>query len=201
VRRRIFAWTFLALTVYGLIAVARVPIAWFFRETLPQLASFPRYHYAGTIPVVLLLAEILGRMRWVVARPSWLGWALPILWAGVIAVLWFGAPRIDHHDAARAEVARVLSTIHRLIDAVPPGGDVYIRNQTLTSVLIRGTPRMIFPGWVGLFVVTEPENVVRGRHIHFVESDPAVLAARLAWPGRRTAALLVGPGEVKHTGF
>jgi len=196
-RRRLLAWIVLLLAVYGLIALARAPIAWFFNLTTAQMAATPRYHYVGTIPVVLLLCGVLDCLRPLVARRSWLEPTLLAAWIGVVGAFWLRAPGIDHHDAERAETDELLATVNTLIDAAPLGTDVYVPNRTFAGVGYSGSTRRTFPGWAALFIITEPANIVRGRRIHFTESDPAVIAAYQAWPERRTASLLVSPDEVR----
>jgi hypothetical protein len=197
-RRRLLAWIVLLLAVYGLIALGRAPIAWSLHKTTAQMAATARYHYVATIPVVLLLCGILDRLRPLVAGRPWLEPALLAAWTGVVGVLWLRAPGIDHHDAERAETAELLATVHTLVDASPPGADVYVPNRTFAGVGFSGATRRTFPGWAAIFMITEPANVVRGRRVHFVESDPAVIDAYRAWPERRTASLLVGPDEVRR---
>jgi hypothetical protein len=189
-RRQLVAWLILLLAVYATIAVTRAPIAWFFRLTLPQVAAGARFHYLGTLPVVLMLSGLLAQGRRIAVRPAWLGPALLMSWIGVVIGTWLTAPGIDHHDAARLEAVAVIERINTRIDGAPPDGTVYLTNETFA-----GVDRRTFPGSVALYVITQPSNVVRGRRVYFREPDPAVLVAARARPGRRTPMLLVGADE------
>jgi hypothetical protein len=87
--------------------------------------------------------------------------------------------------------------MRRLVDRSPPGSDVYIPNQTLSATGWFDPTRLTFPGWAGLFIITEPQNVVRGHRVYFLETNPAAIAAFRTRPDRRTASLLVGPEEIR----
>jgi hypothetical protein len=196
-RRRLVAWLLLAGAIYGIIALARAPVAWLFRETVPQLAATDRYHYTGTAIVVLVVCAVVDRLWRAVSRPAWLVPAVLTGWATVAAVLVVRAPDIDHHALERTQTARALARFDALIDAAPPGADVYIPNRDFPPAGWSARGRRTFPGWAGLFVIAEPDDVVRGRRVYFRDPDPAVVALFRAWPGRRTARLLVRPDEAR----
>lgn len=192
-RHQLAAWLVLLFAVYGAIAAVRAPIAWYFQLTLPQLAAGARFHYLGCLLVVLILSGLLALGRGVRGRTARLGPLLLSAWIAVVMVAWYRAPGIDRHAQARNETTADLARIRARIDGAPVGSEVYIDNAN-----IAGFDRRIFVGSVGLFVITEPGNIVRGRHVYFVESDPAVLGIYRAFPERRTASLLVGPDERSH---
>ena len=190
-RRQLAACSVLLLAVYGMIALGRAPVAWYFHETLPQLGATPRYHYMGTLPIVLMLSGLLARLRGLSVRPTWLGRAVLATWLGVVIGLRLRGPGIGQHDDARAETVAALTRIGTLIDAAPPNSAVYIENHGFA-----GIGRGRFPGWAALFIITQPDDVVRTRHVYFVETDRVALAALRALPARRTLTLVVGRDEV-----
>jgi hypothetical protein len=152
-----------------------------------------RYHYAAPIPLAIALCVVLAyvdklyRLRSEAKTAFLVGW---ISLAG-LAYVQFGKP-IDHHASARRETAAVLSAIRTAIDAAGPRQSVYIPHRPFQSLgRIFAKRQDIFPGWAGVFVIFYPDNVVDGKPVFFVTSDPKLL--RAAQKGRRMATLLVEP--------
>jgi hypothetical protein len=183
-QRAITALALLAVAGYGMIALGRGALG------IP--ASEPRYHYAGTA----LLALVLGAAAGGVAARLPGGRRADLVVAAVVALgalaFFRSGWRIDHFAVDRDVTTRALATIQAAIDAAPPGQPVYIRNRpyrTPSGIIILRD----FPGWAGLFAIFQPGNVVRGHRVFFVARDAAELA--LARPGTRLGELLVAaPG-------
>ena len=85
------------------------------------------------------------------------------------------------------------------IAAAPRGRAVSIKNVSFaaTGFLVMADGRR-FPGWVAVFEIFFPENIVDGRRVFFITDDPAVEAE--AAPGSRMASLLATSGASKPTG-
>ena len=82
------------------------------------------------------------------------------------------------------------------IAATPRGQAASIKNASFaaTGFLVMEDGRR-FPGWVAVFEIFFPENIVDGRRVFFIPDDPAVEAE--AVPGSRLASLLV-PGPARR---
>src|SRR5262249_32768975 len=166
-------------------------------------ARQPRYHYVGTIPLVLLACVMLARA----ARGG--GWraALPggtlAAWIAVMGrafVHW--ALLIADRPAIRTYVGIALNQIATEIRAHPSGDEVYIENSEVPGyVLGPMLHHSEFPGLAGLFVIAYPTNIVDGRRVYFVEHHPLVLAmSRDPATNHRLAGLLVAPDAVAAAG-
>src|SRR5262249_60881336 len=100
-------------------------------------------------------------------------------------------PLVNAYDPQRAAVASLRDAMIAQIHDQPPGSVVCLTNQPLQIA-------MFFPGTVGLFMLFEPGNVVDGRRVYFVSSDPKLLAQREA--GGRLASLLLPAGACPPSG-
>jgi hypothetical protein len=189
-RRQLLAAATLALGVYGIVAVGRAG----FRLDLAFWASEARFHYAGTIPLAMLLCLALrelgrrGPLRFLPPEALLAGW-LAVGTIGWARSTW----RPESHAAARQEIEARLSEMDVEIDRAPPGSTVYLVNGTL-SPAVRGPAidQAGLPGRAALFVIMHPSDVVRGRHVRFVEPDARVRAVQAARNGR-LGSLLVAP--------
>jgi hypothetical protein len=190
-RRQLLAAATLALGVYGIVALGR---AGFRSQDLAFWASQARYHYAGTIPLAMLLCLALrelgrrGPLRFL--RPE----ALLAGWLAVGTIGWAQSSwRPESHAAARQEIEARLSEMDVEIDRAPAGSTVYLDNGTLSRA-VRGPAidQAGLPGRAALFVIMHPSDVVRGRHVRFVEPDAGVRAVQAARHGR-LGSLLVAP--------
>lgn len=189
IRRALAACTALALGCYGMIILGRV--AFFNAYSTSVMAIQPRYHYAGLIPLTIVLCLLLNHFG--TARPlgPMVKTVLLLAWLGLNAVVYnrLGFP-IDHHREAKEQTRDVLATIQSRIDAQSPGEDVYIPNRSF--IAFRGlAPPTHFPGWAAVFVIFYPDNTVDGRRVYFADKNLDVIDASAK--GKRTAGLLVPP--------
>lgn len=193
-RRRLLACLILTAAVYAVISAGRGMFIGEGRDAW-TLASTQRYHYLGTAGLAaatcLMLGEIAARWR----LPDRVKTALLMGWVTVSLVgsLGFGRP-IEHFDFARWDTAWVIRQVMTATHRICRGNDVYIENRVFRSMGGGYADRPdIFPGWAAVFAFSFPDNMVAGRRIHFVESDPDALEA--ARQGRLTADLLVAPDD------
>lgn len=203
--RAVLACLLLSLTPYAVIALARFLMA---VDRPVESALSGRYHYAAPLGIALALAlglaAALDRLpaRW---RPRAL-----FLAAGYAAALAAWAccfPPVPQYEVTQRDVDRALARIEAAIQASPPGADVYLRHQPfflsdLTSIPVGKqviqVPPGRFPGVEALFALSQPSNVVAGRRVFFVVSDPAKLQA---WRrGRRGTTLFVSEEEMRARG-
>jgi hypothetical protein len=199
-RRAALAMAALSVGIYGVIAVGRASVyANVYRLPLTQVATEPRYHYMGTIPIIVLLCQILqqvGRIGWVSSIPR-----DPLLAAGLgLAVAGYARSsiRIDEHAAARAYFTRTGQEIDAAVAAAPPGTTVYLENQTTPfDVLGWAVPNRLFPGRAAVFLLTQPSARVDGREVRFVERDRAVLDRYRGRSGTPLGRLLVAPEDAR----
>jgi hypothetical protein len=198
--RRVAAFLVLALAMYGVIAAGRANLFGMRSQDWPKAATVGRYHYAPGIPLALLLAlvgehlavRVPARRRRAVGVAVGVGLALALV-ARVRTPI-----RFDHHGYAREQTARVLEAIGSAIAATPPGGEVWIKNREFAAVRFFFGNGDFF-GWASVFVLHYPDDVVDGRRVRFVESNPKILATVPATHSQRLATLLAPsapPGPV-----
>jgi len=191
-RRRMLAALLLALAAYGMIAVGRS----FFADVvgLGTVVRPTRYHYSAPVGLALALAVILRVLGdGVVWRRAAVG-ALSAVWVAAIGLAnVVAAPPIDLYARAQHRVDVTLAEIGARIAAAPPGQPVYIPNRRFYPYAMPGV-ELRFPGLAALYAIYFPDDVVDGRRIFFVESDPKVFAATRT--GRRSATLVVAPEAV-----
>ena len=200
VRRAISAMLVLALGIYGVIAVGRASYYVLFHVAPATLAAWPRFHYAGTIPIVVLLclvAEQAARFshRAVAVR------AFALAAATIVGVVGFARSgfQIDDHRAVRTYVATALAQIRAAVAAQPPGTTVYLDNGDLPLTLRSLTINQeMLPGRAALFVLVAPSGVLDGRRVRFVEPDLNVFVYQDRAP--KLGALLVPPWEATPAG-
>ena len=194
-RRMTVGLIVMAATIYLLIAVGRAHLYEQFGVGFAKAAATSRYHYAGSIPMALLLAAMVwqvGRLEVLRAVPSGLAFA------GGLGVLVFGALRygltIDEHQRCRQYFAVTQQEIAAAVAAKPPGATVYIENQTTPIYVIGMLGNRLFPGRAGVFVLTQPTDTLDGRVVRFIEPDVDVLYYNAVKP--RMKELLVSPDDV-----
>ena len=193
-RRTAVAMAALGLGVYFLIAAGRSGLyAILLKIPAVRVAAMTRYHYVGTIPVVIILGLIvqqLARLPGLRSIPG--GLAL----TAFLALVAYGSvhvkfPMLDYHwcrdyveDTAREMVAEVHEQ--------PPGATVYLENKespgTLLGPLI---PDEYFPGRAAVFLIMHPGDALDGRTVRFIERRPEVIAHYRDRPNSRLARLLV----------
>jgi hypothetical protein len=201
-RRRLLALASLCLGVYALVAMGRSNVYLLFNLEPAESARQARYHYVGIIPLAMAVAVMVGQLaRWTRLRS-----VLP----AVALVLWFAMmgdvfARRGLHVEQRAPIRTWVSTAQALlaqrIEAEPPGADVVFENSPPPPYVMGPMlGHAEFPGMAGIFVLTYPTNVVRGRRVEFVERVPGVLeASKDPASNRRLAGLLVAPNAAVRT--
>jgi hypothetical protein len=132
------------LGVYALIAVGRYYVD-------PQwLAIQTRYHYVGTVPIVVLACLVLGHL----GREAPLQAVPPEAYLlAALALGIYGWARsdfhIDAHGASRAYFIRVLQGLDAEVASHPAGATVFLQNgkpsPALLGPVLVGVPRL-FPG-------------------------------------------------------
>ncbi|MFN8545152.1 MAG: hypothetical protein U0807_13235 [Candidatus Binatia bacterium] len=194
-RRVLAAWLVLAVATYGIVAAGRALLFRAFGFSLVQAAAEPRYHYAATVPITMVLAMAIrqfatGRLRVVVASV-----VVTLAAAGAVR----SSQRIDLHEEARREVGRALEELQAAAARVPPGGVVVIQNHPLqsTGVMMRLAEGVPFPGLLGVFVIFFPDDAIDGRPVRF-----AVLPGSPAHAIRtgRTPHLVLAPLATRRRG-
>ena len=172
-RRTALAMVALCLCVYAVVAVGRQIFGppW-------QLAVQPRYHYVGSLPIVILaclvLAEV-GRLDPHGAVPR-----IPLLLAALAlgAYGWARSDfRVDEHDVSRQYLAGVLRGISSEVAARPAGTTVLLDNGKPSAALLGpvlvGAQRL-FAGRAAAFLLAHEGDELDGRRVRFVERDAAV---------------------------
>lgn len=193
-RRWLLAMVVLALSVYGVLAAGRTSVYGMFGVSFWRAAAEPRYHYVGTIPVVVLLClglQALGGFGRLVALPRGplvaLGVALPVV---AYARSTF---RIDEHTDVRTAVTTAMHDLAARIAAAAPGGTVFIENRGGADPVLAHVLAVDLPGRAGLFLLLPHDEVAHNRGVRFVEPNSEVLAYWQGRPGSRLATLLVSP--------
>ena len=197
-RRLAAAMVVLATGMYLVIAVGRGYTYVLFKLGPAVAGRTARYHYAGSLPVVILLClivEQLGRLPGVrrVPGPLALACGLGIIVAGMSTV---GLTVLDH-QATRNYLRRTTETLPTMIRAWPPGATAYVENDRPPRAMLGAVLSPIdFPGRAAVFVLLQPSDQFEGRTVRFVEHDPGVVGSHAARPGTRLGGLLVSPDQV-----
>jgi hypothetical protein len=197
-RRIVVAMAILCVAVYGPIAVGRYGFG--DPKTLPNQ---PRYHYVGTLPVVIVACLVLGRLGR--AAPVQAFPPVVFLLASVALGL-FGWARsdfhIDDHGASRAYLARVLRELSAEVGPHPAGSTVFLQNGKPSPALLgpglAGMQRL-FPGRAAAFLLAHDGDELDGRRLRFVEGDRAVVGWYARFPDTPLARLLVAPDSVPRS--
>lgn len=186
-RRKMLGLVVLGAAAYGIIGVGRASL--FGLAGVIEGAKASRYHYIGTIPLVVLLIVSIGQAARVTRLPTALPVATLTAWAAFEIYAFFTKTwSIEEYKPCRALVASARKAIDAQVDAQPPGSDVKLQNAPLDMC-----------GWglkaSDLFVITHPENEVRGRHVHFFGTSTELRHFRSP-EHRRMSTLLVLPEGV-----
>jgi hypothetical protein len=196
-RRAALAMVALATTIYVVIALGRASIYTALKIPPWAIAGYARYHYAATIPIVVLLCLILQHASRRLRRPLLRSVALVAGLALIVAGRLQSTFAIDEHVQGREYVAKTLRDIDSALAAKPSGAILYLDNEkSPLAILGPVVTNPAFPGRAALFLVAHPSSdVVDGQHVRFIEPDHQLLAS-LAGPGRRLIGLLVAPKDV-----
>jgi hypothetical protein len=192
-RRSMIAMAALAVGVYGVVAAGRAHVYLVFHFPLAKAAAEPRYHYVGTIPIVILICLVLqqvGRVRRLSAVPR--GLLLAVGLALQVGAYLLSGFHIDQHPSTRAYVTRTFREMQDAVAASPAGTTVSIENGE-TQMVLGPMLKMFLPGRAGLFLFLSPDDLLDGRHVRFVEPDPDIRKFWAGRPGSRLATLLVAP--------
>jgi hypothetical protein len=192
-RRAVLALLLSAGATYGAIAAGRGSLYVLSGPTATPFSTGgnARYHYLGTMLLVVITCVCASAAASRTRLPAWLGRTLVGTLLATLAIVPFLRDwRMDDWSTQRRETAAVLGEIRQAALAQPRGHDVRIPNRPFAPVGMLVTPDA-FPGWAAAFVIFFPDDTVEGRRVHFVVSTPEELAA--ARDGSRTADLLVAP--------
>ncbi len=185
-RRRMLALGVFALSAYGAIAVGRANFYVMFYRITPEVAGRTvRYHYLGTIPLVLILLEAASSLL----RSARFGVAANV---GAMAAgfSWFAFGystrtwKLDEHEGCRKSVEAGMNEIDALVDASPPGSTVTVEDREPACAIRDAT-------LAGVFSITHESDQVRGRTVRF-RWDQAKFP-RFADPKNRRLSKLVVP--------
>src|SRR5262249_22978180 len=196
-RRAMLAMLVLAGGIYLVIALGRAHGYQTFHFPTTRAASVSRYHYAGSLPVTVLLCLVLqqlGQLRWLRAVPRGLVVAVGL---GILVLghRHFGLV-IDEHFPCRDYFARTMREIASAVASQPAGATVYVENLASPYYLLGpAMPDRLFPGRAAVFVLTHRSDTVDGRRVRFVERDPEVVVWYRDLPETRLAQLLVTPED------
>ena len=193
-RRLVVAMLALCGGLYVMIAVGRAHIYALLGMKTTAAAMVGRYHYAGLVPLVVVLCLVLRQLGASAAlRRVPAGLALA---AGV--ALWFsGYPgnfRIDERRSCRDYFVRTQREIADAVRAAPAGAPVTLENGT-TPWYVLGLliPNRLFPGRGAAFLIAHPSGTLAGHELRFVERDPRVRAEYGDRPETPLGRLLVYP--------
>ncbi len=182
-RRRLAAFALLALGCYGIVAAGRAGV---FFDLAPEFfETLTRYHYVGQLALAVLLCLLIQRAGSLL-RAGAKDLAVAAWFALMIGAFALSPPAVDHHARTRRLTGQALAAMRRAARSRPVGRPVYIPNRGFRGLLFFPA---LFPGSAAVFAIFHPSNVLDGRRVYFVESNPAVLEA--AKRGRRTKDLLV----------
>lgn len=197
-RRSMIAMAALALGVYAIIAAGRAHVYIMFHYPLAKAAAEPRYHYVGTIPIVILICQVLqevGRIGWLSALPR--GLLLVVGLALQVGAYGLSGFTIDQHSSTRTCVTQAFRELQDAVAASPVGTTVSIENG-VTQPELGPMLTTFLPGRAGLFLLLSPDDLLDGRHVRFVERDANILAFWAARPDSRLATLLVAPSPAQR---
>ena len=191
-RLEICGFLLIALASYAAIAVGRGGLM---QPQVPALwaVSSPRYHYVGTIGIVVALCLTLAsvprreRSQGPLLFLAWLALALPL------DVLSTRSTESHTGIVSRRQHRKAESRVRKAVAKRPEGTSVYIENTGYKPV--RRLPLVRFPGEAAVFVFTFPENEVDGRRVYFVERRKKVRDAAGMREGSRIDDLLISPAE------
>ncbi len=200
-RRTVLGLTTPTVAIYGAIAANRAVSATVL--SIGSVALQDRYHYSPTVGVVLAFAVAASHL---VAR-SW-NPALrtrALLAASAALVTLASLPVALGHRTretaawAQGHVRLTEEALTTLLTSLPEG-DVYLRNENFTPALLAvviGNDRSVFPGIAAYWAVSRDSTWQNGRGVHFVDSDPRLLAA-LPRMNPEVRALFASPQDAQN---
>jgi len=161
-------------------------------------ARVARYHYVGSLPIVIVLCLILqelGRLQGLRAVPP------PLALAAGLGVIVFGAAHygvsIQEYRGSPQYLQQTAEGIAAEIRAQPPGSTAYLENERAPNYILGpAIPGFLFPGRAGVYVLFNRSDQFEGRTVRFVERDTEVAQYYAQRPDTRLARLLVAPGTV-----
>ena len=198
-RRLALAMTVLWAGVYLMIASGRGHIYAMMHVPASTAATVGRYHYAGTIPLVVLLCLVLrevGRLPGLHVVPR-----VPVVVLALVASLagrYTTGFQIDTYPSIHDYFLYTKLALAGEIGAAPPGTPLYLENGATPRYLLGPSiPNRLVPGRAAVFLLTRSSSGLDGRDVHFIERDRDVLDLyRAEHPGTPLAGLLVAPEEV-----
>lgn len=194
-RRLVVAMLALWAGLYVMIAAGRAHMYAVLGMAPTVAATVGRYHYAGLVPLVVVLCLVLRQLGASAAlRRVPAGLAL----AGGVA-LWFsgylgGDFRIDERRNCQDYFVRTQREIADAVRAAPAGAPVTLENGT-TPWYVLGLliPNRLFPGRGAAFLIAHPSGTLAGHELRFVERDPRVRAQYGDRPETPLGRLLIYP--------
>jgi hypothetical protein len=209
-RRQILAFLALLAAIYGLVAVARAPLAiglW----GVDAWAVTARYQYVATLGwggcLALALAEVArawsARRRPAWRAPAWLAPGVLGLWSAAVVVPYAAAAR--HVDTkytqwSRRVFAEERARLRNEIAAAGDAPEVLIRNRPFPGMAYIQdlVGARAFPGAAAVFVLMQHNAPAKITHVRFIDSDPALVEDLRSRPHTQIAGLLVTSEEAAH---
>lgn len=164
------ALALLMIGAYAVIALGRANTYAMWNASLRDAGTTSRYHYTGSMLLVVILMIGLSRAAILVRRPR----ALPALVLGIWASSWAYSLRVTawvlpEREACRDTVEWRLARIDERIDSAPPGSRVYLPLAEEPLGFLCGQWNFgLWPGDAALFAIRYPTNKVRGRSVRFI---------------------------------
>jgi hypothetical protein len=192
-RRVVLGMAILCLAAYIPIAIGRYGF-------VDPRAAQPRYHYVGSLPIVVLGCLILAHLArvWPLRPAPLVGLLVTTLALGAYG--WARSDfRIDDHGACRAYLSRVLQGLDVEVESRPSGSTAFLENGKPSAALlgpVMVTDALAFPGRAAAFVLTHDTDELAGRRLRFIERDPTVVEWYAKFPETPLARLLVPPDAV-----
>lgn len=191
-RRGVAAWTIVMAACYAIIVLGRLG-GWLRNEQASDFgAAHPRYHYLAQLGICGAFTCAATSFRRLPRRAH--AAALAVL-AGLS--LWVAsehlrlARTIPPERGAEQEFESALSAMDREIRNAPTD-TVCIPNRPFSAVSrsARRRPELL-PGWAALFVIAHGSNLVDGKRVTFLETNPSILAFVAAQEGHVIRELVV----------
>jgi hypothetical protein len=183
--------------VYLMVAIGRGHIYALLNVPPATAAAVGRYHYAGTIPLVVLVCLVLreaGHLPVLRAVPR--GVAVVLLLALVLEGRHASGFRIDTRPYVHDYFLYTKQDLASQIAAAPRETPLYLENQkTPLPVLGVAIPERLVPGRAAVFLLTRSASKLEDRDVRFIERDPDVLDWYRERPDTPLARLLVAPEE------
>jgi hypothetical protein len=196
-RRLALAMLVLWTGIYLMIAAGRAHIYSLLHVPAVAAAMVGRYHYAGTIPLVIVVCLALwevGRLPGVRAVPPGLAAVAGI---GLVLTGWYaGNFRIDERRFAHDYYLYTKQDLATEIAAAPRETTLYLENEKSPPYLLGPSiPNRLFPGRAAVFLLMRAPAGLGDRDVRFIERDPEVFLWYRDEPGSPLARLLVAPEE------